>query len=256
MKMSGDIKVHIETGVALVSIANPPVNAISRQMLTRITEVFDSLHHHPGANVAILAGTGDRAFCAGADLKDTSEDAWRTADHGRSMRTALESIYECAIPVIAAVNGPALGGGLALVAACDYAIASERATFGLPEIDMGVLGGARHAARLFPINAVRRMHYSAIRIDAMEAYRLGAVLRVVPHSRLMAEAMGEAAMLAAKMPRGLRLAKENLNAIEWMDLKNGYRFEQTRTDLLCQTRDAVEARAAYLERRPPVFIGE
>lgn len=254
--MSGDLKLCIEAGVALVSIDNPPVNAISRSLLARIAEVFDSLHHHPAANVAILAGTGDRAFCAGADLKDTSEDAWKTADHGRSMRTALESIYECAIPVIAAVNGPALGGGLALVAACDYAIASERASFGLPEIDMGVLGGARHAARLFPLNVVRRMHYSAVRLDAMEAYRLGAVLRVVPHGELMQEAMAEARMLAGKMPRGLRLAKENLNAIEWMDLKNGYRFEQTRTDLLCQTRDAMEARAAYFEKRAPVFSGD
>lgn len=253
--MTGDITLNIQGGVARVTIDHAPVNAISRHLLARIAEVFDALHHHPDASVAVLTGAGERAFCAGADLKDTSSDNWKTPDHGRSMRTALEAIYECAIPVIAAVNGPALGGGLALVASCDYAIASDRATFGLPEIDMGVLGGARHAAQLFPMNMVRRMHYSAARIDAAEAYRLGAVVRVVPHHRLMEEAMLEAALLARKMPMGLRLAKENLNAIEWMDVKNGYRFEQTRTDLLCQTRDALEARTAYMEKRLPVFMG-
>ena len=141
------------------------------------------------------------------------------------------------------------------MASCDYAIASERASFGLPEIDLGVLGGARHAAQLFPMNVVRRMQYSAARVGAEEAYRLGAVLRVVPHLQLMAEAIREAEMLATKMPMGLRLAKENLNMIEWMDVKNGYRFEQTRTDILTQTKDATEARNAYFDKRKPVFEG-
>lgn len=226
-------------------------------LLLKITEVFDALHDRDDVQVAILTGAGDRAFCAGADLKESRdhEGAWTPPDHGRAMRSALEALYECPIPVIAAVNGPALGGGLALVAACDYAIASERASFGLPEIDMGVLGGARHAAQLFPMNWVRRMHYSAQRVSAADAYRCNAVLRVVPHESLMKEALAEAACLAQKMPRGLRLAKENLNTIEWMDPKNGYRFEQTRTEILVQTADAAEARAAYYEKRPPVFSG-
>ena len=147
--MRGEITLQVDSGIAVVTIDHAPVNALSRHLLGRIAEVFDSLHHYPGANVAVLTGAGDRAFCAGADFNDVSADNWRTEDHGRSMRTALDAIYECAIPVIAAVNGPALGGGLALVASCDYAIASERASFGLPEIDLGVLGGARHAAQLF-----------------------------------------------------------------------------------------------------------
>lgn len=253
--MSADISLTVADGIALVTIDNAPVNAISRALLAKIAEVFDALHDYPGARVAVLTGAGDRAFCAGADIKDGAGGTWTTPDHGRSMRTALEAICECAIPVIAAVNGPALGGGLALVASCDYAIASDRACFGLPEIDLGVLGGGRHAARIFPMNMVRRMHYSAMRVGAEEAYRCGAVLRVVPHARLMAEVMDEAALLATKLPMGLRLAKENLNTVEWMDLKNGYRFEQTRTDILTRTTDAAEARQARAEKRKPVFTG-
>lgn len=254
--MIADIKLEVAEGVALVTIDHPPVNALSRARLARLAEVFDALHDYPGARVAVLAGAGEKAFCAGADLKEgMGEDCWRTPDHGRSMRTALDSIYECAIPVIAAVNGPALGGGLSLVAACDYAIASERASFGLPEIDLGVLGGARYAARIFPQSMVRRMHYSAMRVNADEACRCGAVLRVVAHEQLLQAAMEEAGRLAEKMPMGLRLAKESLNAVEWMDLKNGYRFEQMRTDMLVRTADAAEARLARAERRKPIFAG-
>jgi enoyl-CoA hydratase len=250
------VRCRIEEGVAVVTLDRPPVNAITRPMLAELTRIFDALHTTPGARVAILTGAGDRAFCAGADIHEMSEASdWSPEDHGRSMRSALESIYECAIPVIAAINGPALGGGLALAASCDYAIASERARFGLPEIDFGALGGARHARQLFPMSFVRRMQYTGESLCADEAYRLGAVVRVVHHESLGVEAHSDAARLAAKMPMGLRLAKESLNAVEWMDVRSGYRFEQTRTDLLCRTDDAAEARAARREDRAPRFQG-
>jgi enoyl-CoA hydratase/carnithine racemase len=109
--------------------------------------------------------------------------------------------------------------------------------------------------RLFPQNVVRRMHYTAERVSAQEACRLGAVVRVVPPERLMEEAMKDAAIIAAKMPLGIKLAKEGLNQIEWMDLKSGYRFEQTRTGILQKSEDATEAKRAFLEKRPPVFKG-
>ena len=174
---------------------------------------------------------------------------------GRAAREAFNAIYECPIPVIGAINGMALGAGVALAASCDYLIASEAAAFALPEIDVGALGGARHLGRLFPQGFTRMMHYTAKRVSAEEAYRLGVVVRVVPPGELMAAALEEAATISAKMSLGIRLAKEGLNMIEWMDLKTGYRFEQTRTTVLRKTEDAQEARQAFLEKRPPVFTG-
>ena len=206
--------------------------------------------------VAVFTGAGRRAFCAGADIRARLDgDARFPEDHGRRAREAFNSIYECPIPVIGAINGPALGAGLALAASCDYLIASENANFALPEIDVGLMGGARHLGRLFPQGVTRRLHYTADRLPAAEAYRLGAVHKVVPSDQLMDAAMEEARIIAAKMPKGIRLAKEGLNMIEWMDLKNGYRFEQTRTAILRKTDDAVEAKRAFLERRAPVFKG-
>ncbi len=250
------VKLEIRDRIAIVTLDNPPVNALSSEGQVQIYETFDSLHEQDEAVVAIFTGAGQRAFCAGADIRARLDgDSRFPEDHGRRAREAFNSIYECPIPVIGAINGPALGAGLALAASCDYLIASENANFALPEIDVGLMGGARHLGRLFPQGVTRRLHYTADRLPAAEAYRLGAVHKVVPSDHLMDAAMEEARIIAAKMPMGVRLAKEGLNMIEWMDLKNGYRFEQTRTAILRKTDDAVEAKQAFLERRAPVFKG-
>ena len=247
------IRVDIKEHIATVVMDFPPVNAMSMPEYAELTEVFDNLWEGE-ARVAILTGSGERAFSAGVNVKARLEGEPKD-DHGRTAREAFNAIYECAIPVIGAVNGPALGAGLALAASCDYLIASEMASFGLPEIDVGLLGGARHLARLFPQSYVRRMHYTAERASAEEALRLHAVTRVVPAEKLMDEAMNDARAIASKMPVGIRLAKEGLNVIEFLDLKNGYRFEQTRTAILSKTEDAQEAKRAFLEKRPAVFKG-
>ena len=250
------VKLEIRDRIAIITLDNPPVNALSAEGQVEIYETFDGLHEQDEAVVAVFTGAGRRAFCAGADIRARLDgDARFPEDHGRRAREAFNSIYECPIPVIGAINGPALGAGLALAASCDYLIASENANFALPEIDVGLMGGARHLGRLFPQGVTRRLHYTADRLPAAEAYRLGAVHKVVPSDQLMDAAMEEACIIAAKMPKGIRLAKEGLNMIEWMDLKNGYRFEQTRTAILRKTDDAVEAKRAFLERRAPVFKG-
>ncbi len=246
------IRTEIKEHTATVTIDFPPVNAMSRAQYGEMTEIFDSLWDSE-ARVAVLTGAGERAFCAGADVKDRA--AGGKDDHGRAARECYNSIYECPVPVIGAINGPALGAGMAIAASCDYLIASERASFGLPEIDVGLMGGAKHLSRFFPQGYVRRMHYTADRANAQEAYRLGPVTAVVPPDQLMEEAMRDAALVASKMPAGIRLAKEGLNVIEFLDLKNGYRYEQTRTSILTKTEDATEAKKAFLEKRPPVFKG-
>ena len=253
------IHVDINDHIAVVTLDNPPVNALAPDW--DVMGIFDSLSDNLDVRVAVLTATGDRAFCAGADIKaraNRDPDALPppSGTGNRRMREMLYSIQECAVPVIGAINGPALGGGLALAASCDYLIASEKATFGLPEIDVGLLGGARHFMRLLTNwGLVRRLHYTAERLNAHEALELGMVVKVVPHDQLMEAAMEDARLIASKMPLGIRLAKESLHMIENMDVKNGYRFEQTRTAILTKTEDAAEARKAFVERRPPKFTG-
>ena len=257
--------IHVETEdhITVVTLDNPPVNALAADW--DIADVFDRISADPDARVAVFTATGERAFCAGADIKravasrEAGEEAPRPmppASGNRRMREAFNAIQECEVPVIGAINGPALGGGLGLAAACDYMIASEKATFGLPEIDVGLLGGSRHFMRaLVHWGHVRRLNYTAERLTAQEAYRLGMVVQVVPPDQLMDAAMADARLIAAKIPQGIRLAKEALGLIENMDVKNGYRFEQTRTAILSKTEDAAEARKAFVEKRPPIFKG-
>lgn len=261
------IHVEVKDHIAVVTLDNPPVNAMAADW--DIPGVFDYLSDDAEVRVAVLTAAGERAFCAGADLRgatrardDDDDDDGRTrvrtpsGTGNRRVREMFYSIQECAVPVIGAINGPALGGGLAIAASCDYLIASEKATFGLPEIDVGLLGGARHFMRLLNNwGLVRRLHYTAERLDAHEALRLGMVVRVVPPDQLMEAAMADARLIASKIPLGVRLAKESLHLIENMDVKNGYRFEQTRTAILTKTEDAAEARRAFMERRPPRFTG-
>jgi enoyl-CoA hydratase/carnithine racemase len=251
-----ELRVEEHGHVRLVVFDNPPVNAMSPEW--DIQGTFDTISADEDARVIVITGQGDRVFCAGADIKAAArgDRALRPERTGsREGRENFYSIMECAVPVIGAINGPALGAGLAIAASCDYLIASERAVFGLPEIDVGLLGGARHAMRLFPQQTVRKMHYTAERLGAEEAYRLGAVDRVVPVEELLDAAMHDAEVIASKMPIGIRLAKENLNLIEEMDLRNGYRFEQTRTAILQKTEDAMEAKVAFAEKRQPVYHG-
>ena len=255
--------IHVETNdhIAVVTLDNPPVNALAADW--DIAGVFDTISDDEDVRVAILTASGERAFCAGADIKsraraegDPPVARTPSGTGNRRMRETFYAIQECAVPVIGAINGPALGGGLGIAASCDYLIASEKATFGLPEIDVGLLGGARHFMRLLNNwGLVRRLNYTAERLNAQQALELGMVVKVVPPDQLLEAAMADARIIAAKIPQGIRLAKEALHLIENMDVKNGYRFEQTRTAILTKTEDAAEARAAFVERRPPEFKG-
>jgi enoyl-CoA hydratase len=250
------IRIEVADHIAVVTIDSPPVNAMTREMYAEMTEVFDSFYENKDVRVAILTGAGDRAFCAGMNLQRRKPgEPEPKNDYGRTGREAFNAIYDCAVPVIGAINGPTLGTGVSIAACCDWLIASERATFGLPEIELGVLGGARHLARMFPQSIARRMFLTAERATAEEALRLGAVAKVVPHERLMEEAMKDAKAIARKIPMGVRIAKEALNVGEWLDMKSGYRHEQIRSFALRGAEDQKEARQAYIEKRAPVFKG-
>jgi enoyl-CoA hydratase len=156
------IKCVVEDHVAIVTMDRPPVNAVNAQFHEEMMRVFDALSDRDEVRVAILTGAG-RVFCAGADIKarvarePEPGDFWQ---HSRRAREAFHAILECRVPVIAAINGPALGAGLGIVASCDLLLASENAVLGLPEINVGLLGGGRHAMRLFGHSKARRLMFT------------------------------------------------------------------------------------------------
>jgi enoyl-CoA hydratase/carnithine racemase len=157
--------------------------------------------------------------------------------------------------VICAINGAALGAGLALVASCDILIASETALLGMPEVDVGLMGGGRHAMRLFGHSRVRRMALTGWRVPGPELYRMGVVESCVPPDQLMAEAMKFATEIASKAPLAVQLFKQSLNTVEEMSLRDGYRYEQDMTIQIGKTEDSKEAQKAFAEKRKPNFVG-
>lgn len=251
------IKCEVADHIAVVTMDKPPVNAQDRQFHEEMMAVFDSLSDRDDVRVAVLTGAG-RVFSAGADIKARAGQARGPGDnwqHNRRARECFHSILECRKPVIAAINGPALGAGLAVAASCDILVASENAVLGLPEIDVGLLGGGRHAMRLFGHSRTRRMMLTGYRVPAAELYRLGVVEACVPPDQLMDTALGIAREIASKSPIAVQLAKHALNTIEEMSLRDGYRFEQNMTVELGKYEDSKEAMRAFVEKRPPVFRG-
>ena len=251
------ITCEVAEHIALVTLDRPPVNAVNAQVHEELMRVFDTLSDREDVRAAILTGAG-KMFCAGADIKarlahePQPGDFWQ---HSRRAREAFHSILECRVPVIAAINGPALGAGRGLVASFDLLVASENAVVGLPEINVGLLGGGRHAMRLFPHSKARRMMFTGQRLSGADLYRLGAVEECVPADQLMGTARALAAEIAAKSPVAIRLAKHAMNTIEFMSLRDGYRFEQNMTGELSKHEDSREAMRAFVEKRPPVFKG-
>jgi len=251
------IKVELQGHVAIIQLANPPVNALSVAMMNELTFELDRISEDDAVRAVVLTGEG-RAFCAGADLKSRKDMIKGPGDlpqHSRRTRECFHAIRECVKPVVVAVNGPALGAGLAIMASADVLVASENASVGLPEINVGLLGGGRHAMRLFPHSRVRRMMLTGLRMNGQELYRLGVVEACVPADELMNTALELAQEMASKSPLSIHLAKRTLNAIEEMSLRDGYRYEQDMTAAIAKTDDAKEALTAFLEKREPVFKG-
>lgn len=248
------INIDVADHVAVVTMNNPPVNAQNAEFNIEMTLAFDMISDRSDVRVAVLTGAG-KVFSAGADLKSRPDRAkagerWQ---HNRRARESYHAIRECTKPVIAAINGAALGAGLALAASADILIAAEEASLGLPEIDVGLLGGGKHTQRLFPHSTRRRMMLTGYRVPGQELYRLGVVEACVPRDALMPLAMTIAREIASKSPAAIRLAKRTLNTIEDMTLRDGYRYEQSMTTELGDHPDSAEARAAFLEKRSPRY---
>jgi enoyl-CoA hydratase len=255
MKME-DLRLDVHGKVLIVTLDRPPVNTLLLETYRRIATIFDDISLRTDVNCVVFTAAGERAFCAGLDLKEFAA-ARLEDDRARAaiVRHCFSAIRHCALPVIAAVNGPALGAGCVLTSVCDIRIASEKATFGLPEINIGRCGGTAHMGRHLPQGVLRRMFFTGQPIDAAEAYRLGFVDRVTSPDALMPAAMELATVISEKAPLGLRLGKQALNETEYLPVEEGYAAEQRYSTRLMATEDAREATRAVLEKRRPVWKG-
>ncbi len=238
------------SGVAEIVMDNPPVNALTVAGWYEVARLVTDAGRDPAVRVVVLRAEG-RGFNAGVDIKEMQQtegfDALVGANAG--CYAAFKAVYECEVPVIAAVNGFCLGGGIGLVGNADVVVAADDATFGLPEVDRGALGAATHLARLVPEKKMRAMVYTAATATAAELHHFGSVLSVVPPEGLRDEALRVAADIAAKSPTVIRAAKASLNGIDPIDVNRSYRFEQGFTFELNLKGVADEHRDAFVEGR-------
>lgn len=243
-----------EGGVAEVVLDVPPVNALAVADWFALADALLAAGRVPEHRVVVLRAEG-RGFCAGVDIKELAADASHSAlvAVNRGCAAAFAAVYDCEVPVVAAVHGFCLGGGIGLVGNADIVVASDDATFGLPEVDRGALGAATHLARLVPQHRVRAMVYTAEPATAAELHRHGSVADVVSRDELPAAARRVAAAIASKSPTIIRRAKESLNGIDPVDVRRSYRFEQGFTYELSLGAVADEARQAFVDKRPAEF---
>ncbi len=240
---------QLQPGIAEVVIEHPPVNALDVAGWFGLAEAVTEAGRVPDNRVVILRAEG-RGFCAGVDIKEIQrlgDEALIGANRG--CFAAFAAVYECEVPVIAAVHGFCLGGGVGIDGNADIVVASDDATFGLPEVDRGALGAATHLSRLVPQHRMRSMVYTAKPATAAELHAYGSVLRVVPPAALVATALEVAVDIAEKSPTIIRRAKESLNGIDPVDVRRSYRFEQGFTYELHVAGVADEQRAAFVEGR-------
>ncbi|MDF1854621.1 enoyl-CoA hydratase/isomerase family protein [Pseudooceanicola sp.] len=252
-----NIRYDVKDYVAVVTLAKPKVNALSRAMRFELTEAFDEINERPDVRCAVLNADG-HVFCAGADLKDRP-DTSKPGDgplHSRIVRETSLPIRDNDKPVICAVQGAALGAGFGLAMACDIVFASKKAVFGMPEINVGLAGGASLLMQHFGRSRMRRMMFTGENFDAEELYRLGVIEAALDDEDLMPTVMAMAHDIASKNPTGMKIAKRSANLVELMSPRDGYIFEQKYTLELGRTENAVEARTARLEKRQPVFKDE
>ncbi len=248
------ITLTVTDGIAEVVVDCPPVNALTVAGWFELARLVRDAGADPAVRALVLRAEG-RGFNAGVDIKEmqatTGFEALVGANKG--CFAAFAAIYDCEVPVIAAVQGFCLGGGIGLVGNADVIVASDDATFGLPEVDRGALGAATHLARLVPQHKMRAMVYLAERATADELHRFGSVYRVVPKGELRDAALAVAAAIAKKSPMVMRAAKQALNGIDPVDVKKSYRYEQGFTFELNLAGVADEARDAFVAKRDATF---
>ncbi len=254
------VLVEREDGLCLITLNRPQVmNSISFQMLLDLNRVLDEVRFDTSVRCVVITGAGDRAFCAGADLKERAgmtEDQVRRYIH--TIRNTFTEVENLPMPVIAAVNGVALGGGTELALASDLRIASENATLGLTETSLAIIpgaGGTQRLPRIVGKAKAKELIFTAKRISAAEALEIGLVNRVVPLAGLLDAARELAAAIAKNGPLAVRAAKRAIDRGMEMDLADALVFESTCYETLIPTEDRLEGLRAFREKRKPEYQG-
>ncbi len=255
------IDYRLTDGIAVITFNRPKaLNALNAALLEEFRAALDGIENDAGVRVLVLTGTGEKAFVAGADINEINRlgplGAKRFARLGEGSITRLTRLP---IPVIAAVNGFALGGGTEMALACDFIYAAKSARFGLPEINLGIIpgfGGTQRMPRLIGPGMARELIYTGRMIDADEALRIGLVNRVCPDDALMDAVYETAAVMAAKGRVALRAAKQAVNSGLNVDLASGLALENDAFALCLASPDAREGTSAFLEKRQAVFTGK
>src|SRR5438105_11068503 len=234
--------------VAEVVIDVPPVNALASAAWFDLASTVRDAGRDDEVRAVVVRAEG-RGFCAGVDIKELQADRQAIVAVNRGCAEAFAAVYECAVPVIAAVHGFCLGGGIGIVGNADVIVASNDAEFGLPEVSRGALGAATHLSRLVPQHRMRAMFYTGDTATAEELHAYGSVLRVVEPGELRKAALDVAGAIAAQPPAVVRLAKEALNGIDAVDVRRSYRFEQGFTFEANLSGEGTEARQRFLDER-------
>jgi enoyl-CoA hydratase len=242
----------IDSGIAQLVFNKPPVNAFNSAEWSRIANEVRGLGERSDVHAIVIRAEG-KGFCAGVDIKELGADPNMIVPVNKGNYDTFEAIHRNPKPVIAALHGFVLGGGICIAGAADIIIASDCATFGVPEVDRGAMGGGAHLQRMFPVQKVRYMYFTGELIDAHEAHRLGAVERVVPKDALVSTVLDMAATIAEKSPVMISLAKEALNGVEDGNLEDKYRREQGFTLEAYRHQDSQEARDAFNQKRSAEF---
>ena len=247
--------------ITVVTMNRPhALNAMNTQMMTDLRDVFQEFYVDPSqANCIILTGQGDRGFCSGADLKERdgmSEATWKR-QHA-IVEQLVRNIFACPVPIIAAVNGAAFGGGFELALATDFIYASETARFALPEVTRGIMPGAagpQNLPRACGVRRAKELVLTGAAFDANQALEWGIANRVCAPDKLLDETLATARRIAENAPIGVRQAKKSLDKATELDRNSGYAFEIEAYNLTVPTEDRLEGVRAFNEKRKPVFKG-
>lgn len=255
-----NLQISIDSRVATLMIDRPQaMNALNQQTLTELNVAIEALENDSAVDVIIIIGSGDKAFVAGADISVMQDfsllDAAEFAEHGHAV---MQRIEDCAKPVIAAVNGFALGGGCELALSCDIRLAADTARFGQPEVSLGIIpgfGGTQRLPRLVGKGLAMELILTGEMIDAEEACRIGLVNRVYPVAELLEKTQELAAKIVSRGQSAVRLAKKAINNGMEIDLARANRYEAELFSRCFATEDQAEGMGAFLQKRPAQFKG-
>ncbi len=256
-----NLLVDVNQNIGLITINRPDkLNALNHDTLVELKAALESLRSDENIFVVIITGSGEKAFVAGADISEINKlnmlEGKKFAEFGQSVFSMIEKFEK---PVIAAVNGFALGGGCELALSCHIRLASENAKFGQPEVNLGIIpgyGGTQRLTRLINSGRAAEMILTADMIDSNEALRIGLVNKVYPQSELKSQAFEMAVKIASKGQQAIRLALKAIKVVDEVSLQEGQNMEATLFALCCGTEDFKEGTKAFLEKRKPAFINK